>query len=1563
MKQKLFRCLLILLLICGWAGSLDAQRKVEKLGRGVVAVNTGGGTAYISWRLLATDPEGIGFNIYRSIGGAEAEKLNATPITATTDYTDNSASTTSTNSYFVKPVTNGVEGAASKPFTIQGDATAKRYQGITLQPTAYSTSVQHVYPGDLDGDGEYDYVVKRQPRDPANNVLLEAYTREGVFMWRIDLGHNMELGAGTHNPFVVVYDFNGDGKAEVFTRSGELTVFADGKAITDANGGNNDGVDDYRTLPPVSDMGYMLLGDNCPEYLSMVDGLTGKELARREWIDRGAKSTWTSLWGDNYGHRMNMNFIGVAYLDGVNPSIVTSRGDGGIMDIEAYDFDGTNINSRWTWSARTNTAKPAGQTWRQFHESYLNNTATKVAIPTGYHWADFHNIRVADLDGDGKDEISWGVNAMDDNGTPLYFAKNDIGHGDRFVISDLDPDRPGLECYAIQQAASTLAVYYDAKTGERIKTWSAVPSYDVGRGDAADIDPNVKGCELWSYAHSTVLNCKGDAVPGATSYPAPALTMWWDGDLQREILSAADGNGYNPIINKWNPSTNSAGRLLSLYSEGGQYSNKIPYGGRPALYSDILGDWREEIFCMNSDSTEMRIFSTWTPASTRIYCLMQNPEYRSCANIKGYMTSTEVDYYLGGGMTRPPMPPVLTSNTQWKGGANGNAWDVNTTSNWLNNATMKTFSQGDTVLFDISGKANNTVNLTGDVQPSQVWVSSPADYTFSGTGSITGTASVLKTGYGALTLANTNSYAGKTTVDQGALIVNGVLSQSPVWVNRQAVLGGTGTLTESVTLESGAILSPAKSSVAGTLKFAKSLTIPVDATYQLDMSDDATGLTRPSDSIKVNGDLTLAGTLNIRVNQLNGKLAVGNYPILTYTGAFTGTLSNIVVTGINDNKYSVVNTGNAIVIKVEASRDPGNIVWSGSNSNWDLLTTQSWSINGSPALFATGDSVFFDATGKANSSVILTGTLNIGKMVVDASENDYSFSGTGSITGTGGITKSGKGKLTLSTSNAYTGKTIINGGALEINTLANIGLNSSIGAAASTDPLYLQLTDSRLRYAGTTQQSTDRGITITGTDTIETANSAGSIVLGSPVAGTGKLVKTGAGKLIFNGVNTYSGYTVIKEGAINFGNDNVNSAPGTISLEGGTLTMTNTPTSYTNTSCNYIVPTGCTGTINADSRIALFGTLTGGGTLNWYIPSMGSGAAGTRTELKGNWSAFTGTINVTASSAGGDFRIVNSYGYANAALNLGAKTYAYHTTSSTAVAVGEVSGVATSYLSGANWTIGARNTDATFAGTISGTSTTVTKTGTGTWTLSGASTHTNATTINQGKILLLSPGYITGPVVVNNSGAFGGTGMANNSVTVASGGIIAPGTSSVGTLIVGGALTLNSGSTTNIKISRLSNTQDLIQVTGAATLAGTLNLQLLDGAFAAGDAFKVIQAGSYSGTFSSIVPAVPGAGLNWDMSTLATDGTIRVASITTGVNSLQCTDLTIYPNPVSSSLNIALPQDCKSRIEIFSVGGVKQMDIQVNGPKAIDVSALSSGAYTLKVVSEKLVGVGRFIKQ
>jgi rhamnogalacturonan endolyase len=620
------------LVLCGiLTGTVSAQRLMENLGRGIVVVNKGNGRVYISWRFLGTDPEGMGFNVYRSTDGEVALKLNTALITSSTNYSDSGVDMTKSNTWFIKPVYNNIEMAASKPFTLPADAPVRNYIALPLQPlTGYHTL--HVYVGDIDGDGEYDYIVKRFPDDASNNVLIEAYLNDGTYKWRIDLGPNMEQGNYSANPFVLVYDFDCDGKAEVFMISGEGTRFADGTKIGDVN---TDGITDYRTLPP-GFAGYMLLGDNCPEFVSMVDGLTGRELARTEYIARGPKSEWNNFWGDDYGNRMSFNFVGVAYFDGVHPSIIASRGEGMKMDIVAWDYANNTFTKRWTWTPRG--------------KSFPNNQS----------WHEFHNIRIVDLDGDGKDEVSWGVNAMDDNGTPLYLAPSDLGHGDRFCIGDLDPDRPGLENYIVQQhknitGTKILAALLDAKTGGKIKIFEG-PAADIGRGDAADIDPTHKGYELFSFANGSVFNCHGDSI--APSFPYPALSIWWDGDLLREILHAADGNGTNPIINKWNYTNNTTSRLLSLYNEGGSYTTKTIYAGRPPLYGDIMGDWREEIICENGDRTELRIFSTSIPTSYRIYTLMHNPAYRACMNPKYYLPTNLTDYYLGDSMNNPPVPNI-----------------------------------------------------------------------------------------------------------------------------------------------------------------------------------------------------------------------------------------------------------------------------------------------------------------------------------------------------------------------------------------------------------------------------------------------------------------------------------------------------------------------------------------------------------------------------------------------------------------------------------------------------------------------------------------------------------------------------------------------------------------------------------------------------------------------------------------------------------------------------------------------------------------------------------------
>jgi fibronectin-binding autotransporter adhesin len=1455
MKKQLHKLLLIsFCLSVTFSLHSYGQRKVEKLGRGVVAINRGGGKVYISWRFLVQDPEDIGFNIYRSVGGATAEKLNTSLITTSTDFTDNTASITTTNTYFVRPVIDNVEQAPSKSFMLMGSNTGKSYISIPLQPLPHY-SVQHIYPGDIDGDGEYDYIVKRLPVDSHNNVMLEAYKNDGTFIWRIDLGPNIEQGAPTHNPFVLVYDFDGDGKAEVLTRSSEGTIFADGSVIPDTNG---DGISDYRTFPAVS-LGYMLLGDNCPEYLSMVDGMTGKEITRTDWLYRGRKSEWLTKWGDDYGHRMSMQFIGVAFLDGIHPSIVGSRGPGELMDVAAWRYANKQFTTQWTWSSRNNPA-----------------------IPSGYHWADFHNIRIADLDGDGKDEISFGVNAMDDNGTPLYYAKDDIGHGDRFVITDLDPDRPGLECYAIQQATSVLAVLYDAKNGERLKTWSSSAPFDVSRGDAADIDSSYKGCELWSYAHSTLLDCKGNAIPGATSFPHPALSVWWDGDLLRENLDAADGNGYNPIINKWNPATNSQTRLLSLYNEGGSYSTKSPYAGRVALYGDIMGDWREEIFCMNSDSTEIRIFSTWTPTNKRIYCLMQNPEYRACIGPKGYLPSTEVDYYLGVGMTTPPTPPVLTAKNIWSGGLNGNAWDVNTSANWKHNEAANLYAEGDTVMFDLSGAENTAVTLNSEINPGFVIVNSPVNYSIAGTGSITGTTRLLKSGKGALTLSAKADYSGKTKIEQGYVYVNSSLSLSSAYVYKDAGIGGSGTIAQPVTLEKGAMIIPGTEGSVGTLTFSSGLNLPGKNTFLFDMTDDSTGQIKPGDIITVTGNITFADTNYFVIHKINDKVKPGTYPLIKYTGTFTGNLTHIIVSGLSGQKCNLTNSGGVISLTVFASRSPETIVWSGTGAKWDLMSSANWLKDETAEVFVTGDSVVFNSTGSGQYNVNVTENVSMGSMTVDASMNDYSFTGPGAIGGKGGLSKTGSGTLTIDNANTFTGKVAITGGSLQVNKLANAGSPGPIGASTDTIPSSILFSDAKLTFTGTGSSTTsDRGMTLNGSDTIEIANSSSSqLILTGRLTGTGKLIKTGPGILLLqpSGRNSFSGGTLIQRGTVSFGSTLSNVygfGSGPVTLDGGIWSMyNNTSGTDYNSPWNLVVNT--TGGISAASRGTLSGSLTGNGILTLYIPYV-------RTWLSGNWSAFTGTVNVTTDADGGLLRLGKT-NYANMGFYLNAGITASYVASNgsadatATVSIGELSGAPGSFLYNDNWVIGTKNTDATFAGTISGNS--VTKTGTGSWMLTGANTYAGATTINGGILYVnntTGSGTGTGVVTVNNTGTLAGNGSIAGSVTVAAGGIIAPGKEGTGTLNIKNNVSLLSGSITTMEINKSSLTSDTLRISGTLRYNGTLSISNTGSVpFATGDHVHLFIASGYSGSFSAITPAIPGEGLQWDTTELRVNGSIHI---------------------------------------------------------------------------------------
>ncbi len=1555
MMRNFFKTILVVIFLIPAVSFVSAQRKVEKLGRGLVVINKGGGQVFVSWRLLAEDPSDVAFNLYiKSNGGAET-KVNSTPLLNATSYLNTGVNTTVSNEWYVKPVIGGVEQAQSGSFTLAANAPAQSYFTIALEPlTDYE--VNHVYVGDLDGNGEYDFIVKRIPIEDSNNVMLEAYMQDGTFIWRVDLGPNVEQGPSSHNPFVLVHDFDCDGKAEVLARTGEGTVFADDDTIGDINA---DGISDYRTLPAIS-LGYMVLGDNCPELLSMIDGMTGAELARTDNIDRGQKSNWDKLWGDSYGHRMNMNHVGVAYLDGIHPSIVNSRGEGHVMDIEALDFKNNTFTSRWTWSARTNTSLPAGKTWRQFHDDWIANGAHSSGIPSGYNWSDFHNLRVLDLDGDGKDEINWGVCAMDDDGTPLYFGDSDVGHGDRFVIADLDPEREGLECYAIQQSGTTLAVLYDAANGDRIRTWSTTSPIDVGRGDAADIDPRYKGMELWSYAHAGVLSSKGEQI--SEGFPHPALSIWWDGDLLRESLDAVGKEGYNPVINKWNYNTSSNDRYFTMYNEGGAYSTHVPWAGRVPLYADIMGDWREEVVCTNSDFTELRIFTSTVPTNHRIYCLMQNPEYRMCINLKAYLPSTETDYFLGAGMAAPPTPPVLDAKCRWTG-TSGSTWDISSTANWEVDGSAGVYTDGDDIMFDILGDGKTNVDLSVSVSPAIIKAITPIDYTISGTGKITGATSILKSGFGAFALDVDADYTGATKIDQGSLYINQTLSNSLIWVNNLANIGGSGSITPVITFMSGAGLVPGTMGTADTLTINNTLNLSGGVVCKFDLSDDPTGLTKSNDVLAINSDLIITGSNTLKVNNLDGKLGVGTYVLMTYSGSLTGDISDIVVSGIFAQKYTLSAEAGTIMLTVEESREPGKIVWSGTGDIWDLLTSENWLLDNNPDVFAAYDTVIFNSIGNVNPVVNVSEQLPVSEIDVDVSSNNYTISGTGGFYGDANLNVQGAGKLSLLTKNSYTGKTSVTSSILEVNRIDNAGQESSIGSSSITTSSNISLNNATLRYIADDDQYTDRGMSLLGSDTIVVADSGKSLTLTGLLTGSGKLVKNGPGTLMIKGQsNTYSGGLTVLEGTLAFGDDAANtrgSGTGSITLLGGTLNMLNGISSYNSSYWNIIVPEGANSRLNADGRCELRGTLTGSGTLTFWTPFV-------RTDLFGNWSNFTGQINVIPDDDGGDFRVKNLYGYAKASINFADKIYAYKDGGGT-VTIGELSGSANAHMFGTDWIIGAKNTNSVYNGYIDGNS--LTKVGTGTLTLTNENTYSGSTQVKGGKLLVANTtGSATGSgaVTVDSSAVLGGSGFVEGIVSVKNGGAIEPG-NPVGNLTINNDLTFEEGSKLTIDIDKSTATNDklVLAASKALTISGSLSINLLNGAFAVGDEFTIISCDNISGQFVSITPEFPGSGLAWDANELYTTGILKIVEVTNGISDIQREKIKIYPNPASNLLFVEVSAvSQKVEIEILSMlGSVVKNLTAVVGTNKIDVGDLESGTYLVKVSSGDFVSLNSFVKK
>ena len=569
------------------------ERIQEKLNRGVIAIaDESNKNVYMSWRLLQTDPADIAFDVYRSSGNRSV-KLNSKPISTTTDFLYRNATVKGDESYCVVPILKGKKGEASECVTAISRPSPRKppYVSIPLQEGVVPGR-RRLGIGDLNGDGQFDFVLIQpnvskdpgfKPDSSQVTYKIEAYLHDGTFLWRNDLGDGIEPGVW-YSPFIV-YDLDGDGKAEVAVKTAP-------RGIRDADGAVYKG----------------------EEWISIWDGMTGKEITKADWPERSPRL------GDY--NRQNRNQLGVAYLDGKTPCLIVARGTYKAMFVDAYQFTEGKLTKLWHWDG---------------------DEENPVVRSQGAH-----TMLVADVDDDGRDEIILGSTVLDDNGTLLWSAG--LGHPDKVFVTDIDPSHPGMEIFlaveALHDKDGLGICLRDAKTGTLI--WKiGRPTVHVGSGMVADVDPALHGLECFAAEdpkghramgitgnnNHYLFDVKGNLYGTGEDVPPTGDWVWWDADKLREYIRP-EGRGKGFTIAKYH------------YKDEDEIV-QMGFEGNVVLVADLYGDWREEI--VTALPGELRIYSTTIPAKDRRVTLLQDNTYRQTitTHTMGYQQPAVPSYYLG----------------------------------------------------------------------------------------------------------------------------------------------------------------------------------------------------------------------------------------------------------------------------------------------------------------------------------------------------------------------------------------------------------------------------------------------------------------------------------------------------------------------------------------------------------------------------------------------------------------------------------------------------------------------------------------------------------------------------------------------------------------------------------------------------------------------------------------------------------------------------------------------------------------------------------------------------
>lgn len=630
--------------------STTEKRVMEKLDRGTVAVKTNGGV-YLSWRLLGTESlTNQAFDIYR-----DSEKIYTTGEHDATCYTDSKG--TADNKYTVVPKGEAIDKTEAVDVwttntTYKGRSVA--YKDIAFKvpdggktPTdeEYTYTANDMSVGDLDGDGEYEYIVKWDPSNSKDNsvkgytgnVYLDAYELDGTLLWRIDLGVNIRAGA--HYTQYMVYDFDGDGKSEVILKTAPGSKDGEGNYVSKAGKNITKGDDkkDYR-----NSSGLLMGKDGGPEYLTVFNGETGAAMQTVDF-DPPRSILTSSEWGDSYANRSERYLAAVAYLDGVHPSVVMTRGYYTYVYAAAYTWDGTDLKEQWLSTNTPTEANGGTGCTVKYADGTSKNNTNKTLYAQGAH-----SVSVADVDNDGYDEIIFGSAVLDHDGTVLTYDGR--GHGDAEHVSDFDNDGK-QEIFMAHEAGKhndkIIPYAVDIKRYNGDIMLQAARG-DIGRGIMDNVDDKYALSSgnlslFWSVAADGIYNQAGEKVgniPNTNGSNMENFAVYWDGDLGRELL---DGNK----LVKY--SIKSGTERIYYNSKNSTLPGSINNSTKSnaCLTADLFGDWREEIVLRYGDG--VRIYFSTIPTDYRLTTLMHDSQYR-CAiawqNV-GYNQSPHTSYYIG----------------------------------------------------------------------------------------------------------------------------------------------------------------------------------------------------------------------------------------------------------------------------------------------------------------------------------------------------------------------------------------------------------------------------------------------------------------------------------------------------------------------------------------------------------------------------------------------------------------------------------------------------------------------------------------------------------------------------------------------------------------------------------------------------------------------------------------------------------------------------------------------------------------------------------------------------